>query len=643
MKLTWQVHRDGSFALRAGTLAIENCYPALDGQPVHPLRVAVTSSPARSKIVYTLDGATLTLRLDHDGTCARLACSLRGPCTAPHWVQPVSHARVSGAGRFFRHGLGFSGPSGFVPVEHQKTPWSHDSYLSSAVVAASGTAISCGALEHRRVLQKTTLHNRLVRSDFCNRRIVDDAALLELGFATEGIALPAAGLALPPLYFCAASSPWRAMRDLATRIAAASGARTLQPPRYHYCSWYQRASFFSENDLNSLLERWARLAPPVPIQAVQIDDGYQNCYGDWLEWSHHWPQGLPAAVERIRQHGCQAGIWIAPFMVGNRSRLFREHPDWLLRGRDGSLIAEWQHYDGTRINEEVYILDTSHPDAFAYVRHVFRTLRSFGITMFKTDFMDWGLKDSLRVRRHTPGKTSVAYFVDVLAMIREEIGDDSHWLACISPYAPFIGFADSMRVANDVGAEWSPGGLGNMLNETFFSQYFNALYWQNDPDVLYLRNHFTHLNDEETRTLALWNGLLGGSINTSDDFAALPPERLALWRFLQPGPRHATARLPFWDGARRLLVAVRPLPRRAAAVLVVNPLNEPVTEQFALRQLTGASASHVSLWQPAPAALLGRMTTLTVTLAPHASRLFYLSTTPAMPPSRLTPCPVRRS
>jgi|GEM_PF-5445614 len=64
MNLSWQVHRAGSFALRAGTLANDTCYPALDGQPVHPRCVAVTSSPARSQIVCTLAGATLTLRLD---------------------------------------------------------------------------------------------------------------------------------------------------------------------------------------------------------------------------------------------------------------------------------------------------------------------------------------------------------------------------------------------------------------------------------------------------------------------------------------------------------------------------------------------------------------------------------------------------
>ena len=45
------------------------------------------------------------------------------------------------------------------------------------------------------------------------------------------------------------------------------------------------------------------------------------------------------------------------------------------------------------------------------------------------------------------------YVRDVLDMIREEIGEESFWLGCIAPYAPFIGLADAMRIAADVSEE----------------------------------------------------------------------------------------------------------------------------------------------------------------------------------------------
>ncbi|MGE5557992.1 MAG: hypothetical protein ACM3WV_05195 [Bacillota bacterium] len=55
-------------------------------------------------------------------------------------------------------------------------------------------------------------------------------------------------------------------------------------------------------------------------------------------------------------------------------------------------------------------MDTSHPEAFAYLRHVFRTLRKWGAVFYKIDFLDWGFKDSTKVKRHAPGKTSMQYF-----------------------------------------------------------------------------------------------------------------------------------------------------------------------------------------------------------------------------------------
>ena len=99
--------------------------------------------------------------------------------------------------------------------------------------------------------------------------------------------------------------------------------------------------------------------------------------------------------------------------------------------------------------------------------------------------------------RHDLTRTSVEAFRSVLQMIREEIGEDSYWLACIAPYAPCLGLADGMRVSNDAGPSWSEGSQGNMIEETLASQYFNNVFWQNDPDCVVLRDERTHLAAHE--------------------------------------------------------------------------------------------------------------------------------------------------
>ncbi len=49
---------------------------------------------------------------------------------------------------------------------------------------------------------------------------------------------------------------------------------------------------------------------------------------------------LPNIVARIHDHGRRAGIWVAPFLVGHRSAVFREHADWLVGDNDRLLGSE---------------------------------------------------------------------------------------------------------------------------------------------------------------------------------------------------------------------------------------------------------------------------------------------------------------
>ena len=105
------------------------------------------------------------------------------------------------------------------------------------------------------------------------------------------------------------------------------------------------------------------------------------------------------AARQIFQRRYRAGIWIAPFKVDERSRLFKHHKDWLNKDLNGELIVE---EDGPEAKQ--YSLDGSHPEVQKYLRKVFRTYRRMGYIFFKTDYMDWGLKNSAFVKRYVPEK-----------------------------------------------------------------------------------------------------------------------------------------------------------------------------------------------------------------------------------------------
>lgn len=646
-QLRWTLHDDGSYDLKVPHFSLLNAYPSFDFEAVRPLGVAVERAGEGGTISYRLPLGTiyLTFISQDNGEGLILRTRLEGFSTAPHWVHPFARARLDGVTRFFRTGVGFSGPTGFINLETEPDHYSFESYLCTALSGEPDGWLSVGALEQHRFQQKCHLENQVHRRQFRNREIDARPAFFAAGFSTESIPLAESSLELPDLHFLYHPVAFDSLRQLASRIGKHHGARLNAPPTCHWCSCYERGSFLTEQEFMEFLAGARRLKEP--LHTVQIDDGYMTHLGDWLEFNQCWPSGLKQVFQGISAEGYTPGIWVGPFMVASRSRLAGEHPDWLLHWKDGSRVIPWKNYNGTRDSEEHYVLDTSHPDAMNYLRDVFMTFYQWGARMFKTDFLEWGFRDSTRVRRHTPGKTGTEYFVDVLRMIRSAIGEDSYWLACISYFQPCIGYVDAMRCTSDVGPEWSStggtgndgvgGGIENMIQEMIGCQYFNNVFWQNDPDVTYLRNYHIGLSNKEITTLALFNGILGGCINTSDAFHKLPPDRLDLWHFIRPQRTRWTATLPFFGKARPFLIALREFPEHHGwALLILNANAEPDMDRWTTLELTGKARVVVFAWGSGGAEALGEREEWVESLQGHESRLFYLSSDGTPPPAHLT-------
>ncbi len=627
----WRLDDDGSFDLTAGGLSLTGCYPAIDGQAIHPVSVTVEKNDTAGSVTYQLTEGKLLLSLSYDDNSAILSTTLKGFTTAPHWIYPLAQGRTSGADRYFKQGIGFAGPSGVrkikLPVirRESRTPdetLSFDSYLTFALIAPDDTTLALAAYKHSNYLQRTTFYNRQYRYGLIDRWLDSDAWFVEAGFATENIAIPGGELKLPDLHFTTGAKPFDTLRSLAACIAKSNNVKLDKPTSYHWCSWYDWEKNFSIDKLESFLAGLKTIDPAIPLMAVQIDD---YCfYSDWLEKNENWPDTVKPAFEMIRDAGYAPGIWVGPFMVDTRSKLYKEHPEWVLHDLNGKEIIHWER-DGYNVLQ----LDSSHPDAFQYLRTVFRTLRKWGATYYKTDFMDWGLADSTKVKRATPGKTSVQYYVDVVDMIRKEIGAECFWLGCISPFPPMVGRADAVRVGNDVAFAWNPGGVGNMFQESFADQYFNNVLFATDPDVLYVRTYNCQLTKDEIYTIALWDGILGGIVNTSDRFDKVPADRLKLWRFLQPTKEHKIAQLPFFSkpyADQPILTAVRHYADlNASAVLFVNHTDEPASGKFQIKDLIGIPDAFCFEWKPSQSSPLGKKSSLDINLKPHASALYYLS------------------
>jgi 2,3-diketo-5-methylthio-1-phosphopentane phosphatase len=375
-----------------------------------------------------------------------------------------------------------------------------------------------------------------------------------------------------------------------------AGARRASAFQAGWCSWYHFFHRVSEQDLLRNLDALAADRSGLPVELVQLDDGYQRAIGDWLETNEKFPRGLEPVARAIRDAGFEAGLWTAPFAASEESRLLGEHPDWTLRDAEGrrmrgSYNPVWSA-DGW-----VYALDTSRDDVIAHLEALFASLVGMGFAYQKLDFVymaalrgeaaDRSLGRAERLRRG-------------LDAIRRGAGDEAFLLGCGAPLGPAVGVVDGMRIGPDVAPSWAveqpvviPGleetlpATRSALRSTLCRQFMHRRLWLNDPDCLMARSRKTELSADEAESLASVIGLSGGMVVFSDDVPELAPDERARVRAAielarqvdAAGPR-GVARLVDPLHAQPLLGAVQQLCAslgRESLVGVVNPLDEAAT------------------------------------------------------------------
>ena len=629
-KPQWILHNDGTFDLIAGSIRMKNCRPTIDGQSIFVRNTFMGDSPKGKRIIYELDRGFVMLDLKVNSGSISIGAELSGMQQAPYWFCPLGEAVITGVKRYFKQGLGFGGPTGLYEFQSPSAQefgnkqgeqaWSYDSYLTTGLISAENETLAFGAYEHRDFLQKSALYNRPHRRGLVDRYPDVEPIIFETGFVTENIPLKDDFIKLPDIYIFFGNKPYETMQHLAWNISENLKARKDTKTSYHWDSFHEYKHDFSYEHLTDLLKTLDETDPAVPFDTILINDCYCT-HGDWLEPNEKWPKGIEVAARDIFQRRYRAGIWTAPFMVHEESKIFKRHKNWLISDLKGEPIPEWDFPDGRH-----YALDGSHPDVKRYIQKVFRSFRKMGFTFYKTDFMDWGLKPSVGINRYDKTKSSVQILTEILDIIREEIGAGSFWITGTSPYAPMIGYVDAMRVANSINCEWTESGVGNMTQETYNTQYFNNVFWQNDPDVISLRDTNCNLTSEEKRSIAYWNSILGGVVSTSDHISDWNDEQMELWRLLFPQERPQSATLPYWGYDKKCKVALRRYRSpKAWGLLILNDTEETVTETFVFSEINEENNNWVYEWKLGSSTGLGNLSEITVTLQKHESKLFYLT------------------
>ena len=285
-------------------------------------------------------------------------------------------------------------------------------------------------------------------------------------------------------------------------------------PLRGYSSWYNRYEDITEDTIRTDLNGCKTLLSKGDL--FQIDDGWEPAVGDWLEPDEKkFPDGLKVLADEIHEAGFIAGLWLAPFVCRNGSKLMLEHPDWLLqvKGKPWSCGSNWGGF---------YSLDIDKPEVLDYLRRVFdRVLNEWGFDLVKLDFLygaaPFGTETESRAGRMIRG-------MDFL----REICGDKLILGCGVPVMPAFGRVDYCRVSCDVGLDWDDKPLMRIIHRervstkqaienTIFRRQLNGRAYLSDPDVFFLREENLSLTAEQKQLLAQVNALLGGVLLTSDD------------------------------------------------------------------------------------------------------------------------------
>ncbi len=283
-----------------------------------------------------------------------------------------------------------------------------------------------------------------------------------------------------------------------------------------YTSWYNYFQKINENIILRDLNALDSVKDSVSI--FQIDDGYETFVGDWLYPNpEKFPHGMGYIADEIHKKGYKAGIWLAPFNVQIKSRIYREHPDWVIKDSDGRPLLGSVSWGGA------YTLDIYNEEAREYIRSFFDVvLNEWGYDMVKLDFL---YSQCLYPRN---GKSRGTIMCEAMAFLRECCGDKII-LGCGVPLGAAFGYVDACRTGCDVDLKYTgkyynklginneiPSAQNSIIN-AIYRRHLNGRAFCSDPDVFFLRYSNLKFNMNQKILLGGINHIFGGVLFVSDD------------------------------------------------------------------------------------------------------------------------------
>ena len=289
-----------------------------------------------------------------------------------------------------------------------------------------------------------------------------------------------------------------------------------------YTSWYNHYQNINETIIYNALKGM----DSSTYNLFQIDDGYETYVGDWLDVDPvKFPAGLKGIVDDVHAKGLMAGIWLAPFVAEEKSKLFKEHPEFIKRDEKGKMIKAGGNWSG------FYPLDLEREDVKAYIRKCLEHYMNMGFDFFKLDFLyacNLGPSNLTRAER---SQQSYAFLRETLK--------NRLILGCGAIISNSYKNFDYLRIGPDVSLKFDDTFIMRLMHReristkvtiqnTIFRSMFDGFLFGNDPDVFLLRDDNIKLTKKQKESLIIINAIFGSLLMTSDNISEYDEEKKAL-------------------------------------------------------------------------------------------------------------------
>ncbi|MGF1636518.1 MAG: glycoside hydrolase family 36 protein [Cyclobacteriaceae bacterium] len=151
-----------------------------------------------------------------------------------------------------------------------------------------------------------------------------------------------------------------------------------EKPTFVYNTWNP-----FEKDINEkLIMELAKAAADAGMKEFIIDDGWQDSYGDWGIDYKKFPNGLKPVFDYIKSLGMKPGLWVSVGSASADSKVFREHPEWFVRDKNGDFANLHSDNPSSVVRSACY--STGWKD---YIKDILMELVvDYGLEYLKLDF-----------------------------------------------------------------------------------------------------------------------------------------------------------------------------------------------------------------------------------------------------------------